>query len=234
MTPIHFGTRRRCLFGVYDPAHKTSRAARAAVICHPWGNEQIHAYRTLRQLAARLSRTGFHVLRFDYYGTGDSAGDTGDNDFAGRCSDIKTAMVELRDMTGIARLSLVGLRHGASLAARVAAGRADEIESLVLWDPLDASDLASRRRATASLGAAHPHLAASADAPVGSADVDLPSLAAELPPRTLVLMTQGGAAGAFGSLAVEHVASAPPWIEERMETGSIPVNVLQHIVHWLR
>jgi pimeloyl-ACP methyl ester carboxylesterase len=222
MTPFYFGTRRRRLFGVYDPAHKIGKAARAAVICHPWGNEQIHAYRTLRQLASRLSQDGFHVLRFDYYGTGDSAGDTGDNDFAGSRSDVETAMAELRDMTGVARLTLVGLRLGACLAAVACAGRTEEIDALVLWDPHGACDPAG------------PSPAGSAEAPRNFANVDLCSLAAELPSRTLVLLTQERLAGALGSLAVEHVASAPPWIEERMQTGTIPVNVLQRIVHWLR
>jgi alpha/beta superfamily hydrolase len=222
MTPFYFGTRRRRLFGVYDPAHKIGKAARAAVICHPWGNEQIHAYRTLRQLAARLSQDGFHVLRFDYYGTGDSAGDSGDNDFAGSRSDIETAMAELKDMTGVAKLTLVGLRLGACLAADACAGRAEEIDTLVLWDPLTAGDPAG------------PGPAGSAEVPRNFTNVDLSSLAAELPSRTLVLLTQDGMAGPLGPLAVEHVASAPPWIEERMQTGAIPVNVLQHIVHWLR
>ena len=143
MMPFYFGTRERHLFGVYDPARTTGRSARAAVICHPWGDEQIHAYRTLRQLASRLSQAGFHVLRFDYYGTGDSAGHTGDNDLPGSCSDIETAMAELREMTGVGKLTLVGLRLGASLAAKVAATCADDLETLVLWDPLAATDFAN-------------------------------------------------------------------------------------------
>lgn len=222
MTPFYFGTRQRRLFGVYDPAHKVGKAARAAVICHPWGSEQIHAYRTLRQLATRLSQDGFHVLRFDYYGTGDSAGSCGDNDLAGSRRDVGTAMAELKDTTGIERLTLVGLRFGACLAADVSAERAAEVEALVLWDPLTSGD-------PASAGAAERE-----EAPGGFAAIDLASAARELPSRTLVLATREDKAEAYGSLAVEHVASAPPWIEERMQTGAIPVNVLQRIVHWLR
>jgi pimeloyl-ACP methyl ester carboxylesterase len=222
MTPFYFGTRERRLFGVYDPAQRIGKTARAAVICHPWGDEQIHAYRTLRQLALRLSQDGFHVLRFDYYGTGDSAGSSGDNDFAGSRRDVETAMAELKDMTGVERLTLVGLRLGACLAADVSADRAVEVDALVLWDPLMAAELA------------RPEAAESAEAPGGLDDIDLASMAHRLPPRTLVLATQEKKAEAFGALAAEHVASAPPWIEERMQAGAIPVNVLQRIVHWLR
>src|SRR5260221_12888570 len=99
MTPFQFGSSERRLFGVYDPAaHNTGGLVRAAVICYPSSDEQSHAYRTLRQLAARLSQAGIHVLRFDYYGTGDSAGETGQGNAAGWCRDIETAIAELKDM----------------------------------------------------------------------------------------------------------------------------------------
>jgi pimeloyl-ACP methyl ester carboxylesterase len=222
MMPFYFGTRERRLFGVYEPAQRIDKTTRAALICHPWGDEQVHAYRTLRQLAARLSQEGFHVLRFDYYGTGDSAGSTGDNDVAGSRRDVETAMAELGDMTGLEKLTLVGLRLGACLAADVSARRAAKVDALVLWDPLTADDLA------------RPGSAERAEAPGGFTEIDLASMADRLPARTLVLATQEKGAERFGALAAEHVASAPPWIEERMRTGVIPVNALQRIVHWLR
>jgi uncharacterized protein len=52
MTPFHFGSRQRRLFGNYEPAQENPGKARAVVICHPIGNEQIFAYRTMRLLAA--------------------------------------------------------------------------------------------------------------------------------------------------------------------------------------
>jgi pimeloyl-ACP methyl ester carboxylesterase len=222
MTPFYFGTGERRLFGVYDPAHSLGKAARAAVICHPWGNEQIHAYRTLRQLAARLSQQGFHVLRFDYFATGDSAGRTGENDLAGSRRDVETAIAELRGITGAGRLTLIGLRLGASLAADACAGRLEEVEALVLWDPLGPDDLAGGPGAVG------------APAPRGFAAADLAALADALPSRTLVLATQDGKPRQFGKLAVERVASAPPWIEECAQTGAIAVTALQRIVHWLQ
>src|SRR5690242_21844126 len=80
MTAFHFGSRERRLFGYYEPAPASARKVQAALLCHPMGNEQVFAYRSMRQLAARLVRAGFHVLRFDYFGTGDSYGDTGEGD----------------------------------------------------------------------------------------------------------------------------------------------------------
>jgi uncharacterized protein len=219
MTPFHFGGAERRLFGVYDPASKNSGALRAAVVCHPSGDEQVHAYRTLRQLAARMCRAGIHVLRFDYYGTGDSFGETGEGDIASWCGDIETAIAELKDMTGAPKVSLVGLRLGANLAARVAAGRPDEIDNLVLWEPLRVEE----------------HASADSEERDGR-DIDLSPFTDRLPPRTLVVLTARAASrpAEFGGLSVAQLASVSPWIEERIVTGTIPLNVLHRIVNWLK
>jgi len=218
MTPFHFGSAGRRLFGIYDPARKVGGAERAALVCYPTGDEHSHAYRTLRQLATRISQTGTHVLRFDYYGTGDSSGETGEGDIAGWCSDIETAIAELKDMTGANRVSLIGLRLGANLAARTAATRANDIENLVLWDPLCAED--------------YPYVGSE-----GNHDprhLDLSLFTASLPRRTLVLFTaQPPRSAEFGDLTVERLIDAPAWIEERTVSGTMPVDALHRIVDWL-
>jgi predicted alpha/beta hydrolase len=65
-----------------------------------------------RQLAAR----GFNVLRFDYYGSGDSAGDDSEMRLSGSCEDIVAAIEELKDICDAKTVALIGLRLGASLA----------------------------------------------------------------------------------------------------------------------
>lgn len=137
MTPFFFGASPRRLFGVYDPAVRSpSEGLRAAVICNPWGPEYIYAHRALRQLARRLSLAGFHTLRFDYFGTGNSAGDMVDADLLGWKNDIETAMDELTDLAGVKQVALVGLRLGATLAASVVCRRQKGIGALVLWEPI--------------------------------------------------------------------------------------------------
>jgi uncharacterized protein len=193
-------------------------------------NEQVFAYRTMRQLAARLVRSGFHVLRFDYFGTGDSYGETGEGDLASWAGDVETAIEELKDMTGAAKVDLVGLRLGANLSARVAASRLKEIGKLILWEPLAAEELAV---------AACPH--AQAPRLIGSEVVErfardaLQKNAALLPPSTLVLLTaRPPTETEFGSLIVEYLEEPSAWIEERLETGSIPAGSIQRIVDWLQ
>jgi uncharacterized protein len=235
MTSFHFGSRERRLFGFYEPAQESFSRVRAVLLCHPMGNEQVFAYRTTRQLAARLVRAGFHVLRFDYFGTGDSYGATGEGDLASWCGDIETAIEELKEITGATKVNLAGLRLGANLSARVAVRRPKEINKLILWEPLAANELAvAGLRCSAPQADRNPRLMGS-DIVEGFARDAIQSKATLLPPHTLVLLTaRPPSPGEFGSLAVEHLAEAPAWIEERLETGTIPAVALQRIVDWLQ
>jgi pimeloyl-ACP methyl ester carboxylesterase len=233
MPSFHFGSRQRRLFGYYEPAQANFGKVRVVLLCHPMDNEQVFAYRTMRQLAARLVRVGFHVLRFDYFGTGDSYGDTGEGDLAGWCGDIETAIEELKEITGATKVNLVGLRLGANLSARVAADRQNEINKLILWEPLAADELAVAGCPSPQYER-NPRLIGS-DIVGGFARGAIPSKAALLPTSTLVLLTaRPPSATEFGSLAVEYVADASAWIEERLDTGSIPAGALQRIVDWLQ
>lgn len=133
MNPFFFGTSDRQLFGAHDPP--PGSANRGVVFCHAWAREYLLAYPTVRHLARRLSEAGWHALRFDYSGTGDSAGDDVDADENAWLGDIETAVEELKDIGQLSRIALVGMRYGAVLAAQVAARRPD-IERLALWDPV--------------------------------------------------------------------------------------------------
>lgn len=136
MNPLFFGERTRRLFGVHQEAEGGARRARAAVLCQPWGSEYLFTHRAVRQLSAMLNVAGFHTLRFDYWGTGDSGGDLVDADPAGWRADIETAIDELASTTGVRRVTLIGLRLGALLAADVAVAQPSLIDKLVLWDPV--------------------------------------------------------------------------------------------------
>lgn len=138
MHSFYFGTSREPLFGVYHSAESTEKsdgAPRGVVLCQPLGHEYIRAHRAFRNLAVTLSRQGFHVLRFDYYGTGDSGGDSEASGPARAAADLDAAIDELQEMAGMRRVSLVGLRLGATLAAAAASTRND-VDRVVLWDPV--------------------------------------------------------------------------------------------------
>jgi pimeloyl-ACP methyl ester carboxylesterase len=235
MTAFHFGSRQRRLFGYYESAQANFGKERAVLLCHPMNNEQVFAYRTMRQLAARLVRTGFHVLRFDYFGTGDSYGETGEADLAGCCEDIETAIEELKDITGVTKVNLAGLRLGANLSALVAAYRPKEISKLILWEPVAAEELAvTGFGCPAPQAGRNPGLMGT-DIAEDFTRGAIPNKAALLPASTLVLLTARPPSPAeFGCLAVEYVAEESAWIEQRLDTGSIPAGALQRIVDWLQ
>lgn len=135
MRPQFFGSAARQLFGVHhEPAGERTRD-RGVLVCYPGPQEYMRTHWALRKLAASLAREGFHVLRFDYYATGDSAGDSREGSLAAWVDDVKTAAEELRDLAGVRRLSAVGLRLGATLAARAAASGL-ALEDLVMWEPV--------------------------------------------------------------------------------------------------
>jgi pimeloyl-ACP methyl ester carboxylesterase len=131
---FHFAS--NTLFGSYAPAVGVEgRPEVAVVLCYPFGQEYMRAHRAYRQLAVLLSRQGVPVLRFDYYGTGDSAGEGTEASFDRWVDDARSAMDEARRRSGAARVHLAGLRLGGAVAAHAALGR-DDVGRLVLWDPV--------------------------------------------------------------------------------------------------
>ena len=133
MNPLYFGDPERPLYGVYHPPAPGANARTGVLICPADGLEYLPAHWGLVQVARRLTGSGYHVLRFDYYATGDSAGETGQGSVQQWTDDVRTAAGELRDLSGCDELSLLGLRLGALLAASAAIDSAHE---LVLWDPV--------------------------------------------------------------------------------------------------
>lgn len=135
LEPFYFGTPSQPLFGCYHfPKAGTGREL-GVVLSYPMGEEYIRFHRAFRQLAERLSLVGFPVLRFDFYGCGDSAGETKDGRVAQWLSDVSTATQEIKRRSHIEKVCLVGLRFGGTLSAMVGVDRPD-IDAMVLWDPV--------------------------------------------------------------------------------------------------
>ena len=244
MNPLYVGSGDRRLFAIYEPPAVKRAHPRAAALCYPWGSEYVNAHRSMRHLATKLSQAGFHTLRFDYFGTGDSAGDLIDADLTGWEGDAESAIEGLKDIAGAPRVTLVGMRIGATVAARAAARLADEIEALVLWDPIVSGPEYLR-----SLNIADTPGVAEIDGFPLSARmlrefqaIDLRADLAAAKRRTLVLVTERLAshpdlerdmprAGAHAAL--EFIDARCPWREDVTLTGEVQVQAIQRIVEWL-
>lgn len=255
MTPLYFGDSSRRLFGLYTPAHAKGGKQRGLVMCPPWGPEYLRAHRSMAQLGKQLAEAGFHVLRFDYFGTGDSAGEMADADLKGWQADVETAVEELKDTAGLNRVGLLGLRLGGTLAARVASGRRRDIDTLVLWDPIvhGGDHMAELKRQDALLLKVRDLKVDRAELlgfPLPDAlardlqAIDLLQHAAAWPARTLVAVSEtlpshatlraALEASPHGPLPMELIESLPAWQEDRHSgAGAVPVKVLQRIVEWL-
>ncbi|MHB8294055.1 MAG: alpha/beta hydrolase [Acidimicrobiales bacterium] len=135
-TPVYFGDPACALFGwlgVPGDAAATSVTG-AAVLCPPLGIEALAAHYTYRRMARRLHASGMATLRFDYAGTGDSAGDATSAGTVRRWVDSVHQAVALLENRGAPRVALIGMRAGALLAA-VAAADEQGLDALVMWDP---------------------------------------------------------------------------------------------------
>ncbi len=131
--PVWFGDQGRPAFGWFH-SPVDGLAVGGVVICPPLAFGLFHTHYALRLLAERLAASGFCALRFDYDGTGDSAGrNEGPARTEAWAATVRSALRLVR-RTGVDNLGLVGIRFGATLAAQ--AVTVDEcVDQVVLWDP---------------------------------------------------------------------------------------------------
>lgn len=149
MTPMRISRGDRELFALYLPASSGGPLRPAVVMCNAFGQEAIRAHRLFRILGERLCAAGCDVLRFDYFGSGDSAGDDDQFDVDGALADIQVATDVLVERSGARQVVLLGLRLGASLAMLASTHLREAPAGLVLLDPVvdGASYLDELRRA---------------------------------------------------------------------------------------
>ncbi|WP_297910800.1 alpha/beta hydrolase [Thiomonas sp.] len=132
---MRLDARGRELFVLHQAAQGASRS-HAVLLCPPFGQEAIRAHRFYRVLADRLAGNGFDVLRFDYFGTGDSGGDDEDFDLPGAVADTRFLCEWARQRLHPARVSLVGLRLGADIAMLASARSGGAVAELILIEPV--------------------------------------------------------------------------------------------------
>ena len=141
--PFVFGRDSNLSGWLHRPDVATGKPA--IVICNPVGFELVRAFRSLRVLADKLAAAGHLVLRFDYQTTGDSAGsETDANRVAAFLDSTVEALNLASELQGNSRVALIGLRLGATLAAKLAETVA--VEQLVLWAPCDSGAIYVREQ----------------------------------------------------------------------------------------
>lgn len=131
--------------GCFGWIHAGTRP-RGVVLCSALAFEGVAAHRAWRDLADRLADAGLPTLRFDWVGTGDGLGDDRDpGRLAAWEASLVAAIERLKEETDVTEVALVGLRLGATIAARVAATR-DDVALLVACGPVVSGRLLIREQ----------------------------------------------------------------------------------------
>jgi alpha-beta hydrolase superfamily lysophospholipase len=130
---VWFGDAERLQLGwLTVPTDRSTTSA--VVIAPPVGYPYICAYRTLRVVAERLAAQGHTVLRVDYDGTGDSAGDQWDPDRLPAWRATLQAGVDALRAAGMQTITLAGARLGATFA--LLDGAELGADAVIAWAPV--------------------------------------------------------------------------------------------------
>jgi alpha-beta hydrolase superfamily lysophospholipase len=118
---------------LHEPPASAPRHRVAALICPPFGWEEMCSYRARRRWGQELAKAGFPAARIDLPGSADSGGSPRDPD---RLDAWVQAIGEgaqwLRERSGADRVVAIGIGLGGVLACRALAGGAP-IDDLILW-----------------------------------------------------------------------------------------------------
>lgn len=132
-TPFFFG--ERPLFGLLHASTASRHASsNVLVVCAPLLQDGIRAHRALWSLGDVVGRNGVPTLAFDWYGTGDSAGDDEALNLAGMLLDLQQVELELAHRFGAPKLQWLALRS-AALPLLAHLSRQDAPADVVLWEP---------------------------------------------------------------------------------------------------
>lgn len=123
--------------GLFHPEDTAGTAREAAVLLvPPWGFEDMCTRKFYRILAEHLATEGMPSLRFDYPGTGDSAGSMiNDKTLSDWVDSAVSASRLLKALSRRSRLILLGQGIGGTIAQLVAS-RLQDVETVVLLAPV--------------------------------------------------------------------------------------------------
>ncbi|MGH9322236.1 MAG: serine aminopeptidase domain-containing protein [Vicinamibacteria bacterium] len=260
MRPFYFGTSSRPLFGVYHPPATPPGPRGGVLLCYPFGREYLRAHRAVRELANELGREGFHGLRFDYYGCGDSGGEGVDGSIVEWVANVSDALEELEEASLRSDLSAVGLRLGAALAFLAASsGRARPFRRLVLWDPIVSGSryLEELDSLQEEWSRAHPAVASKAPADGAEENLGFPLTPAlrdtitgidlrkieKVPAESVLVMTSKEDADADelaetlgrrgARVTRESISGAKFWLrQEGIDHAVVPTETVRSIASW--
>lgn len=107
------------------------------IICHGFVGSRIRVNRLFVEAARHFARNGFMVLRFDYAGCGESAGNYGEQIFGDFIQQTLHVLDFAEKLEGVdtGNITLIGHSLGGAVAT-FAAAHDNRVKSLALWAPV--------------------------------------------------------------------------------------------------
>ncbi|HUJ09000.1 MAG TPA: alpha/beta fold hydrolase [Verrucomicrobiae bacterium] len=136
-TPVTFEYRGQQIVGMLHVPEGRGRFS-AALLLHGFTGTKVESHRLFVKVSRALAQHGIASLRFDYRGSGDSAGDFEDMTIRSEIADALEAIRFLarHKQVNSRRLAVIGLSMGGAVAAHVVAREKNRVKSLVLIAPV--------------------------------------------------------------------------------------------------
>jgi pimeloyl-ACP methyl ester carboxylesterase len=106
------------------------------IFLNPFDNESDYATRLYVRVARSLTKEHAAAFRFDYSGTGNSFGEFQEVTLSRLFANIQAIRDRALRTFGNMPVYLIGGRYGATLGTAFAGRHPDEVDGLILWDPV--------------------------------------------------------------------------------------------------
>ena len=136
-TPVTFDSKGQQIVGMLHVPEGRGRFP-AALLLHGFTGTKVESHRLFVKISRALAEHGIASLRFDYRGSGDSAGNFEEMTLRSEIADALEAVKFLarHKRVNSRRLALIGLSMGGTVAAYVLAREKHRVKSLVLIAPV--------------------------------------------------------------------------------------------------
>ncbi len=150
--PITFLSDGQQVIGIWHapkPGIAQEEGAPAVILCHGFGGNRTESQRVFVYMARALAAVGMACLRFDFRGSGDSAGEFSSVTVAHEVADLLAAVAFVESQPGVdvSRIGVMGLSLG-GLVAVLGVEQLQQIRAMALWNPVADTEAAVGRRRT--------------------------------------------------------------------------------------
>ena len=117
--------------------------AKAIILVPPFAEEMNRSKRMYVLCARLLANAGFHVISFDYSGTGDSSDEWGEFEYQDWVNDLIDVYHYTKKIA--VDVNFIALRFGVFVLADAIVGKHVTASKCILWDPIETGEILTRQ-----------------------------------------------------------------------------------------